>query len=80
MLSRRVHQDATQLCETEVLKSIRTPGVMVSEPRNERKLEEGVPIFSFTVDGMHLHLLAEKLNEAEIYNWDGNYYTLAVKE
>jgi len=57
-----------------------TPGVTVYGPRDVRKLEGRVPTFSFTVQGMHSRKVAEKLDEAGIYVWDGNYYALAVTE
>ena len=45
-----------------------------------RRLEERVPTFSFTLQNQHPRPVAEKLGDAGIYVWDGNYYALAVTE
>ena len=55
-----------------------TPGVRLYGPDDVRKLEERVPTFAITVDGMHPREVAKKLDEHNIYVWDGNYYALEV--
>lgn len=57
-----------------------TPGVTVYGPTDRRRLEERVPTVSFTLKGLHPRLVAEELDKAGIYVWDGNYYALAVTE
>jgi cysteine desulfurase family protein (TIGR01976 family) len=57
-----------------------TPGVTIYGLQDVRRLEERVPTFSFTVKGKHPRQLAEALDKAGIYVWDGNYYALAVTE
>jgi cysteine desulfurase family protein (TIGR01976 family) len=57
-----------------------TPGLTLYGLRDVRRLEERVPTFSFTLQNQHPHQVAEKLGEAGIYVWDGNYYALAVTE
>ncbi len=57
-----------------------TPGVQVYGPKDTQKLEERVPTVSFTLKGWQPRRVAEKLAEAGIYVWDGNYYALAVTE
>lgn len=57
-----------------------TPGVTLYGPSDERRLEQRVPTFSFTVKGWHPRRLAEELAKANIFTWDGNYYALAVTE
>jgi cysteine desulfurase family protein (TIGR01976 family) len=57
-----------------------TPGVTIHGPQDVRRLEERVPTFSFTVNGMHPRYVAEVLDKEGIYVWDGNYYALAVTE
>jgi cysteine desulfurase family protein (TIGR01976 family) len=57
-----------------------TPGVQVFGPKDTQKLEERVPTVSFTLKGWQPRRVAEKLDEAGIYVWDGNYYALAVTE
>lgn len=44
--------------------------------RSERR----VPTVSFTLDGWHPRTVAERLAQAGIYVWDGNYYALAIME
>jgi selenocysteine lyase/cysteine desulfurase len=39
-----------------------------------------VPTCAFTLAGKHPRQVAEELDEANIYVWDGNYYALAVTE
>lgn len=57
-----------------------TPGVTVYGPTDIRRLEERVPTASFTLAGWQPRQVAEELNKASIYVWDGNYYALAVTE
>ena len=57
-----------------------TPGVQVFGPKDTQKLEDRVPTVSFTLKGWQPRRVAEKLAEAGIYVWDGNYYALAVTE
>jgi selenocysteine lyase/cysteine desulfurase len=56
------------------------PGTQVYGISDPNRLAERVPTFSFTLSGWHPRQLAEKLAEANIYVWDGNYYALAVTE
>jgi len=57
-----------------------TPGLTLYGLRDVRRLEERVPTFSFTLQNQHPCQVAEKLGDAGIYVWDGNYYALAVTE
>lgn len=57
-----------------------TPGVTLYGLRDQRRLEERVPTFSFIVKGKPPRLVAASLGEAGIFVWDGNYYALAVTE
>jgi cysteine desulfurase family protein (TIGR01976 family) len=57
-----------------------TPGVHLYGLTDMRRLDERVPTFVFTVQGMHPRQVAEKLAESEIYVWDGNYYALQISE
>jgi len=62
----------------ETLKGI--PGLQLYGLDDVRQLEARVPTFAFTMDGYSPRQIAEKLSEANIYVWDGNYYALAVTE
>lgn len=57
-----------------------TPGLTLYGLKDVRRLEERVPTFSFTLQGQHPNWVAERLGDAGIYVWDGNYYALAVTE
>lgn len=43
-----------------------------------KKLEERVPTCAFTLSGRSPRQVAEELDEANIYVWEGNYYALEV--
>ena len=55
-----------------------TPGVTVYGLTERARLHERVPTYSFNIQGLHPHRVAEALAKANIYVWDGNYYALAV--
>jgi len=55
-----------------------TPGVTVYGLTDTRRLEERVPTCAFTLKGKSPRQVAEELDEANIYVWDGNYYALEV--
>jgi selenocysteine lyase/cysteine desulfurase len=63
-----------------------TPGVTVYGIKDTRRVEERVPTCAFTLNvgaGLETHpvpprQVAEALDEANIYVWDGNYYALEV--
>jgi cysteine desulfurase family protein (TIGR01976 family) len=57
-----------------------TPGVTVFGITDRKRLEERVPTCAFTLKGKSPRQVAEKLDEANIFVWDGNYYALAVTE
>ncbi|MBN1148416.1 MAG: cysteine desulfurase-like protein [Anaerolineales bacterium] len=57
-----------------------TPGLQLYGLRDERRLEQRVPTYSFTLQGWRPRQLAERLAQENIYTWDGNYYALAVTE
>jgi len=56
------------------------PGVRLYGLRDLHRLAERVPTVSFTLKGWQPRRVAEKLGEAGIYVWDGNYYALEVTE
>lgn len=57
-----------------------TPGVTIYGLTDQRRLEQRVPTVSFTLKGKHPRQVAEALDRAGIYVWDGNYYALSVTE
>ena len=57
-----------------------TPGVTVYGITDTRRLEQRVPTAAFTLAGKSPRQVAEELDLANIYVWDGNYYALGVTE
>ena len=57
-----------------------THGVTVYGITDTQRLEERVPTCAFTLAGKTPRRVAEELDEANIYVWDGNYYALEVTE
>jgi cysteine desulfurase family protein (TIGR01976 family) len=57
-----------------------TPGLKLYGLRDERRLEQRVPTFSFTLKGWHPRQLADRLGQERIFTWDGNYYAINVTE
>jgi cysteine desulfurase family protein (TIGR01976 family) len=55
-----------------------TPGVTVYGVTDTKRLEERVPTCAFTLHGKSPRRVAEELDAANIYVWDGNYYALEV--
>jgi cysteine desulfurase family protein (TIGR01976 family) len=55
-------------------------GVRIWGITDEGETSHRVPTVSFTHDGHSPRTIAEKLGQAGIYVWDGNYYALAVTE
>ena len=55
-----------------------TPGMTVYGITDTRWLEERVPTCAFTLKGKSPRQVAEELDEANIFVWDGNYYALEV--
>jgi selenocysteine lyase/cysteine desulfurase len=55
-----------------------TPGVRVYGLTDAKRLEERVPTCAFRLTGKSPRQVAEELDEANIYVWDGNYYALEV--
>jgi selenocysteine lyase/cysteine desulfurase len=55
-----------------------TPGVTVYGITDTKRLEERVPTCAFIMKGKSPRQVAEELDVANIYVWDGNYYALEV--
>lgn len=56
------------------------PGLRIYGNTDPRRTDERVATFSFRLDGIHPHTVAEKLDEHGIYVWDGNYYAINISE
>ena len=76
---------AIRACEFELSRALlnalqSVPGVKIYGLIDTQRLDERVPTFSFRMEGLPPHLMAEKLAQEGIYTWDGNYYALNVTE
>jgi cysteine desulfurase family protein (TIGR01976 family) len=78
MTAIRAYEYEVSRAMLEVLEE--TPGLQLYGLRDERRLEQRVPTFSFTLKGWHPRQLADRLGQERIFTWDGNYYALAVME
>jgi cysteine desulfurase family protein (TIGR01976 family) len=56
------------------------PGLRLYGLTDESRLQDRVATFSFRLKDLRPRLVAEKLADAGIYVWDGNYYALNVSE
>jgi selenocysteine lyase/cysteine desulfurase len=56
------------------------PGVMLYGTTNPDRFDQRVPTVAFTLEGYTPRHVAERLGQAGIFVWDGNYYALAVTE
>lgn len=56
------------------------PGLVLYGLSDVRRLDERVPTFSFRLKDIPPRRVAEKLAQAGIYVWDGNYYAINVTE
>lgn len=56
------------------------PGLRIYGLTDVKALDRRVPTVSFTLKGWAPRAVAEALDAAGIYVWDGNYYALAVTE
>lgn len=57
-----------------------TPGVQIYGLQDVAQVGERVPTFAFRMQGWSPRQVAEKLDQENIYVWDGNYYALSVTE
>jgi cysteine desulfurase family protein (TIGR01976 family) len=57
-----------------------TPGVTIYGLTDRQRLAERVPTAAINLQGWHPRRVAEELDKAGIYVWDGNYYALNVTE
>jgi cysteine desulfurase family protein (TIGR01976 family) len=56
------------------------PGITLFGLTDMKRLDERVATFSFRLEGQHPRDVAQKLADAGVYVWDGNYYALNVTE
>lgn len=56
------------------------PGIKIFGLTDPRRLDERVSTFSFRLNNLHPHEVAQRLATLGIYVWDGNYYAINVTE
>jgi cysteine desulfurase family protein (TIGR01976 family) len=68
------------LCHRLVTGLGEIPGLRIYGITDLARFDHRVPTVSFTLDGLTPNQVARRLNEANIFTWDGNFYALAVTE
>lgn len=69
-----------ELCGRLVAGLSTIPGLRIYGITDPARLAQRVPTLSFTLDGLTPHQIAQRLAEANIFAWNGNFYALAVTE
>jgi cysteine desulfurase family protein (TIGR01976 family) len=70
----------TGLCHHLVDGLRRIPGLQIYGITDPDRFGQRVPTVSFTLEGRSPEEVAQRLGEAGIYVWDGNFYALSVTE
>jgi cysteine desulfurase family protein (TIGR01976 family) len=74
----REHEKTLTLALLQSLQTI--PGLRIWGIKDDERIYERVPTFSFTMDHLTPRQISKKLAAEGIHVWDGNYYALAVTE
>ncbi len=77
---RAIHTYESELSRTLLDVLEETPGVTIYGLTDRKRLAERVPTAAINLKGWHPRRVAEELDKAGIYVWDGNYYALNVTE
>ena len=77
--------DAIRTYETGLCRRLLTglqqiPGLKIYGITDPTRMAQRVPTVSFTMDGISPKEIARRLNDANIFAWNGNFYALAVTE
>jgi len=70
----------TGLCHRLVAGLQEIPGLRIYGITDPARLDQRVPTLSFTLEGTCPQEMAQRLGEANIFAWNGNFYALAVTE
>lgn len=68
------------LCHKLVVGLGEIPGLRIYGIADLDRFDQRVPTVSFTLDGLAPREIADRLAEANIFCWNGNFYALAVTE
>jgi cysteine desulfurase family protein (TIGR01976 family) len=69
-----------ELCRQLVSGLQEIPGLRIYGITDPDRFDQRVPTVSFTLDGLTPQGIAQRLAEANIFAWDGNFYALSVTE
>jgi selenocysteine lyase/cysteine desulfurase len=69
-----------ELCQQLVAGLQEIPGLRIYGITDPARFDQRVPTVSFTLEGLTPHEVARRLDAANIFVWDGNFYALAVTE
>jgi selenocysteine lyase/cysteine desulfurase len=72
----RAYEGELSRAMLKILREI--PGIAIYGLTDENRFSERVPTFSFRLKNLAPRETAQKLDEDNIYVWDGNYYALEV--
>jgi selenocysteine lyase/cysteine desulfurase len=67
-----------ELCQRLVTGLGEIPGLRIYGITDSPRFDRRVPTVSFTMDGLTPREIARRLDQANIFVWDGNFYALAV--
>jgi cysteine desulfurase family protein (TIGR01976 family) len=70
----------SELCRQLVSGLGEIPGLRVYGITDPERFDQRVPTVSFTLEGLAPLEIAQRLGEANIFAWDGNFYALSVTE
>jgi len=70
----------TGLCQRLLGGMQEIPGLRIYGITDPMRLDQRVPTLSFTLEGISPQQIVRRLNDANIFAWDGNFYALAVTE
>jgi cysteine desulfurase family protein (TIGR01976 family) len=70
----------TKLCHRLLTGLQQIPGLQIYGITDPARMDQRVPTLSFTLAGISPQEVARRLNEANIFAWNGNFYALAVTE
>jgi cysteine desulfurase family protein (TIGR01976 family) len=68
------------MCQKLIAGLREIPGLKVYGITDPERFDLRVPTTSFTLEGLTPHEIARRLDEANIFVWDGNFYALAITE
>ncbi len=72
---------AIHTCEPPLIEEpLAIPGVILYGITDPSRFDRRAPTVAFTLHGTTPRQVAERLGQAGIFVWDGNYYALAVTE